>query len=52
MNRNKEILLDPTEMVPSGKGKQEKLALLEQLERKVLWLSAWMIALVGDARLN
>ena len=43
MSRNKEILLDPTAMVPSGKGTQEKLALLEQLERKVLWLSAWMI---------
>ena len=40
MSRNKEILLDPTAMVLSGKGKQEKLTLLEHLERKVLWFSA------------
>ena len=43
MKSNKEKLLNPKTKVSLSKGSQEKIFLLEQFERKVLWLSTWMI---------
>ena len=52
MNRKKEIFLNPTAKTPSGKDTLDKLALLKQLERKVLWLSTWMIHHANYVRMN
>ena len=52
MNPNKEKLLNPKTKVSFGKGSQEKIVLLKQLERKVLWLSTWMIHNANLVKLN
>ena len=52
MNPNKEILLNPNTKVSFRKGTQEKIVLLRQLERKVLWLSTWMIHNANHVRVK
>ena len=52
MNPNKEKLLNPKTKVSFGKGSQEKIVLLKQLERKVLWLSTWMIHNANHVKAN
>ena len=52
MNPNKEKLLNPNTKVSFEKGSQEKIVLLKQLERKVLWLSTWMIHNANHVKVN
>ena len=52
MNAKKEILLNPNTKVSFRKGTREKIVLLRQLERKVLWLSTWMIHNANHVRVK
>ena len=52
MNPKKEILLNPNTKVSFRKGTREKIVLLRQLERKVLWLSTWMIHNANHVRVK
>ena len=52
MNPKKGILLNPSTKVSSRKSNREKIVLLRQLERKVLWLSTWMIHNANHVRVK
>ena len=43
MNSGKDLFTNPVSKARSRKEEPEKLVMLQQLERKVLWLSSWMI---------
>jgi len=43
MNSGKDLFTNPVSKDRSRKEEPEKLVMLQQLERKVLWLSSWMI---------